>query len=94
MKSVSRFEANLLRVLRFLLGREPAARAWSLLEQRLPAPTCLSRPAIELVKDHLAKGCVAILARRVLRPNGTVRLGGGSPGPGRASRPPPPGPPP
>src|SRR5947209_5453334 len=29
-----------------------------------PPPACLSRPAVRLVKDALAKGCVFLLARR------------------------------
>ena len=64
MRSVSRFEANLLRLLGYFLHREPPERAVTLLENRCSAPPCLHRDAIELVKDALAKGCVVLLARR------------------------------
>jgi hypothetical protein len=64
MQSVSRFEANLLRLLYYFLRREPAERALPLVETRLSPPQCLSRPAVQLVKDALAKGCVFLLAQR------------------------------
>jgi hypothetical protein len=63
MKAVSRFEANLLRILHFFLKRGPAEQALALIVSRFPRPTCLSRTAVELVQDSLARGCVAILAR-------------------------------
>src|SRR5262249_42796507 len=59
-----RFEANLLRLLYFFLKREPAERALPLLDQRAAAPPCLSRAAVELVQDALAKGCTTLLTRR------------------------------
>jgi hypothetical protein len=64
MQSVSRFEANLLRLLWFFLHREPPERALPLLEQRCAVPTCLHRNAIRLIEDALAKGCIWLLARR------------------------------
>jgi hypothetical protein len=64
MQSVSRFEANLLRLLYYFLGREPAERALPLVENRLPPPPCLSRVAVRLVQDTLAKGCTFLLAHR------------------------------
>src|SRR5437764_6781887 len=64
MQSVSRFEANLLRLLYYFLRREPPERALPLVEQRLPQPRCLSRPAVRLVQDALAKGCPFLLAQR------------------------------
>jgi hypothetical protein len=64
MQTVSRFEANLVRLLYHFLGREPAERAHPLVEERCPMPTCLGRPAVRLVQDALAKGCVALLAAR------------------------------
>jgi hypothetical protein len=64
MQSVSRFEANLLRLLWYFLRREPPERALPLLEHRCAAPTCLHRNAIRLIQDTLAKGCVWLLARR------------------------------
>jgi hypothetical protein len=63
MQTVSRFEANLLRLLYYFLGREPVERAARLLEIRLTPPPCLSRPAVRLVQDALAKGCPERLAR-------------------------------
>lgn len=64
MFSVSRFEANLLRLLWYFLGREPPERALPLLENRCPAPPCLHRNAIHLIQDALSKGCVFLLTRR------------------------------
>jgi hypothetical protein len=64
MQSVSRFEANLLRLLGYFLHREPPERALPLIEDRCAAPACLNRGAVNLVKDALAKGCVFLLARR------------------------------
>jgi hypothetical protein len=64
MQSVSRFEANLLRLLWYFLGREPPERALPLLENRCAAPPCLHRNAVRLIQDTLAKGCVFLMARR------------------------------
>jgi hypothetical protein len=64
MQNVSRFEANLLRLLYYFLGHEPAERALPLVEQRSPVPSCLSRGAIRLAKDALARGCTFLLAQR------------------------------
>jgi hypothetical protein len=64
MHTVSRFEANMLRLLGFFLHREPPERALPLLENRCAAPECLKRNAVNLVQDALAKGCVFLLAHR------------------------------
>ncbi len=64
MQTVTRFEANLLRLLYSFLGREPAETALALVEDRQSPPPCLGRPAVRLVKDALAKGCTSLLARR------------------------------
>jgi hypothetical protein len=64
MQTVSRFEANLLRLLYFFLRREPLERAAPLLAQRLRPPPCLSRGAVNLVCDALRKGCTFLLAHR------------------------------
>lgn len=61
--SVSRFEANLLRILRYLLRRVPAEQAKPLIYQALPQPACLSHAAVRLVQDTLAKGVPLLLAR-------------------------------
>src|SRR5437763_1738442 len=63
MKSVSRFEANLLRLLYYFLQQAPVQQALPLLEAKIDQPRCLSRNAVELVEDALAKGCVLLLAR-------------------------------
>ncbi|HEX5270575.1 MAG TPA: hypothetical protein VFW33_08825, partial [Gemmataceae bacterium] len=63
MKVVSRFEANLLRLLHFFLGRLPGEQALPLVSAGLKAPPCLGRTAVGLVQDALAKGPVLLLAR-------------------------------
>jgi hypothetical protein len=80
-KSVSRFEANLLRILRFFLKQVPAEQALRLVHDRLDRPKCLSAAAVRLVEDSLSKGCVLYLVRaggwkrdRFLR-NGEPRFG-------------------
>jgi FtsH ternary system domain X6 len=62
-KSVSRFEANLLRILRFFLKQVPAEQAARLVHERFERPRCLSSDAVYLAKDSLSKGCVLYLAR-------------------------------
>jgi hypothetical protein len=62
-KSVSRFEANLLRILRFFLKQVPAEQALRLVHDRFERPKCLSADAVYLVKDSLSKGCVLYLVR-------------------------------
>ncbi len=62
--AVSKFEYNLLRLLRFLLGHTPAEQAAALVYARFsPPPPCLSRTCVRLVKDMLAKGLVIHLVR-------------------------------
>src|SRR5262249_40895464 len=83
MKAVSRFEFNLLRILHGILGRLPLEQVRPLVVQRFEPgrPPCLSRDAIALIQDTLARGIVAAGARgggwrreRFLR-NGQPRLG-------------------
>ena len=64
MQTVTRFEANLLRLLYYFLGREPAESALALVENRCTPPPCLGRPAVRLVQEALTKGCTLLLARR------------------------------
>ncbi len=64
MKSVSRFEANLLRILQGFFGRIPQDQLLKLVENEIACPRCLSRNAIELVKDTLQKGMPLYLAQR------------------------------
>lgn len=62
-REVSRFEFTLLNILRFFLGHHPSDRGLRDLRNQLSRPPCLSRVAIELVQDSLAKGCVLHLTR-------------------------------
>jgi hypothetical protein len=61
--AVSRFEANLVRILRFFLRQVPAEQALPLVDLRATRPNCLSAACVHLVRDSLAKGCVLRLAR-------------------------------
>ena len=60
---VSRFEADLLTILQGFLGHVPRSHVLPLLlrpgRQR---PPCLSRAAVELVQDTLAKGATLLVA--------------------------------
>lgn len=60
---VSRFEANLLTILQFLLRRVPESRALPVILKAHPRPQCLSRACVDLVQDTLAKGTMLLLAR-------------------------------
>ncbi len=60
---VSRFEANLLWILQGVLRSDPSQQTLELVLEKCPQPPCLSRAAVELIQDTLAKGCVSILAR-------------------------------
>lgn len=62
MKSVSRFEAELLRILQCFLGRVPLGQALPLIVNERSRPKCLSRNCVELAEDSLRKGCVSLLA--------------------------------
>ena len=61
--AVSRFEYNLLRILRFVLGHMPADQAINLVYAKLPAPPCLSRVCVRIAQDTLAKATVLHLAK-------------------------------
>ncbi len=63
MREVSRFEANLLEILRSFLGEVPRVRALTLMTRPLTRPKCLGRDAVQLVQEVLAKGVVRQLAR-------------------------------
>ena len=63
MRSVSRFESNLLRILHAFLGQTSVTHVMTLIERPQKRPTCLSRDAIELIKQSLSVGAVNILAR-------------------------------
>lgn len=62
-RPVSRFEFNLVRVLRFFLGHFPSDQGIQLVRAAMTRPECLSDTAVGLVKDSLAKGCVLALVR-------------------------------
>ena len=62
MNIVSRFEASLLTIARSLTGQTPLDEALHLMRREHPQPPCLSRTAIELLKDSLAKGVIHRLA--------------------------------
>ncbi|HJT76233.1 MAG TPA: hypothetical protein VJ739_03450 [Gemmataceae bacterium] len=63
MKAVSRYEARLLRLLHAFLRRLPLDQVRPLVDVRAEeAPKCLSRDAVLLVQDALAKGTTALLA--------------------------------
>ena len=64
MQIVTRFEANLLRLLYFFLRQEPPERALPLVENCCEAPPCLSKTTVRLVQEALAKGCTQLLASR------------------------------
>ena len=63
MKAVSRFEANLLRLLHFFLRQAPIQQALPLLEAKLERPKSPGPHALELVQDALSKGIVLLLTR-------------------------------
>lgn len=63
MKSLSRFESNLVQIVRCFVGRVPLRQAMPLVFQSLEAPSCLSRDCVELVQETLSKGMLQILAR-------------------------------
>src|SRR5262245_31551504 len=63
MKSVSRFEADLLRQLSFFLQETPLAQVLHLFNEAPGRPRCLSRNAVAVVQDMLAKGCMLWLVR-------------------------------
>jgi FtsH ternary system domain X6 len=75
MKTVSHFEANLVRMLRSILQRGPRERIVSILKQPIGRPSCLSRSAVELVQDTLGKGSVWLLARTGWRLERHLRQG-------------------
>ena len=62
-KLVSRFEASLLRILRFFFQQAPTEEAIQLVRGALNRPRCLSPSAVHLVRDTLSKGCIRYLVR-------------------------------
>jgi FtsH ternary system domain X6 len=62
-RAVSKFEHDLLVILRHLFGRAAPRVALSILSAKQPAPKCLSRDCVDLVKETLSKGIVLHLVR-------------------------------
>lgn len=63
-RQVSKFEFNLLRILRFHVGAFPADQGLQLVRTAVARPECLSAAAVDLVKDTLSKAGVLTLTRR------------------------------
>lgn len=63
LRTVSKFDHDLLTILRYLLGQIPGRQAFALIQAKQDRPRCLSRNCIELVKDTLSKGLVLHLTR-------------------------------
>lgn len=61
--AVSRFEYNLLRLLRFSVGHMPVEQALSLIESKAVAPPCLSPVCVKLAEQTLSTACVLYLVR-------------------------------
>jgi hypothetical protein len=62
-RQVSKFEFNLLRILRSLVGHHPADQGLQLVRTAVARPECLSGGAVDLVKDTLSKASVLYLTR-------------------------------
>jgi len=63
-RQVSKFEFNLLRILRFMVGHFPADQGMQLVRAAVSRPECLSAGAVDLIKDTLGKACVLFLVRQ------------------------------
>ena len=81
IRTVSRFEANLLRIARFILKQAPVEQAQRLIFDKIDRPNCLSGDCLHLLRDSLEKGVILWLVRsgawrkeRYLR-NGTPKFG-------------------
>ncbi|MDY3559594.1 hypothetical protein R5W23_000588 [Gemmata sp. JC673] len=62
-RQVTKFEFNLLRILRFLVRHFPADQGLQLVRTATTKPECISAGAVELVKDTLKKAFVLFLTR-------------------------------
>ncbi|HJZ53609.1 MAG TPA: hypothetical protein VKE74_01540 [Gemmataceae bacterium] len=62
-RPVSKFEFNLLRILRFFFGEFPADQGLQLVRASVARPDCLSPAAVHFIKDTLAKASVLFLVR-------------------------------
>jgi FtsH ternary system domain X6 len=81
--AVSRFEYNLLRLLRFAVGHMPIEQALGLISAKQVPPPCLSAVCVKLAEQTLATACVLALVRSGgWRADGFLR--GDKPATGRA----------
>src|SRR3954470_8148076 len=62
-RSVSKFEARLLTIIRATVRLSPTEPALPYLFDKMPLPPALSTSCLEMVCDGLATGCVLHLAR-------------------------------
>ena len=62
MRTVSRFEANLMQILHCALGRAPLSQTLPLIVRSVDRPPCLGRDCVELIQQALANGIVSMLA--------------------------------
>lgn len=62
--AVTPFAAQLLRLVRGIVGATPRERALQVVFREVPRPKCLKRSTLALVEDTLRKGVVRWLARR------------------------------
>ena len=62
-RQVSKFEFNLVRILRFLMGHFPADQGLSLVRAAINRPECISGSAVDLVKDTLSKASILFLTK-------------------------------
>jgi hypothetical protein len=72
---VSRFEANLLTIAGAITGQVGMDEALHLMRRELPRPACLSRVAIALLQETLAKGVVQRLSEMGWRETRHLRAG-------------------
>lgn len=75
MKVVSTFEQSLLTIARTLTGQVPLDDSLFLFRREHPRPSCLSRAAVELLEDTLAKGVILRLASLGWQEGRTLREG-------------------
>ncbi|MFK7768139.1 MAG: hypothetical protein AB8B55_13025 [Mariniblastus sp.] len=62
MRTVSRFESNLLKIVYCVFGNYPVANTHPAVRQPCNKPVCLSRDTVELVEAAIAKGITQKLA--------------------------------
>lgn len=63
IRTVSRFESQLLRIARYIVKQLPVDQAQRLLLEKIERPPCLSADCLHLLKDTLRKGMILYLVR-------------------------------